>query len=51
MKFLATIIVFVAITAIASALISFIRFAFIHIKAYLIRRRLSKSKEQENKDD
>ena len=51
MKVLATIIVFIAICAIAFVFVSLIRFVFVHIKAYLIRRKLSKLDDSETKKD
>lgn len=51
MKFLAYVLVGVFIAVVFYAVISFIRFAFVHIKAYVIRRKLAKLAETENKDD
>lgn len=51
MKFLAYIFVCVFLAVVFYAVISFIRFAFVHIKAYVIRRKLSKFTETEKKKD
>lgn len=51
MKFLAYIFVFVLIAVVFYSVISLIRVAYVHIKAYLIRRKLSKLAETEKKDD
>lgn len=51
MKFLAYFLVCVFIAVVFYSLISFIRFAFVHIKAYVIRRKLSKLTETEKKKD
>lgn len=51
MKFLACLFVCVFLAFIFYAVISFIRFAFVHIKAYVIRGKLSRLKETEKKKD
>lgn len=51
MKFLACLFVCVFIAVFFYAVISFFRFAFVHIKAYLLRRKLSKLTEAEKKKD
>lgn len=51
MKFLAYVLVCVFFAVVFYAVISFIRFAFVHIKAYVIRRKLSKLTETEKKKD
>lgn len=51
MKFLVYILVCVFLAVVFYAVISFIRFAFVHIKAFFIRRKLSKLAETEKKDD
>ena len=51
MKFLACIFVCVFLSVVFYAVISFIRFAFVHIKAYVIRRKLAKLAAMEKKDD
>lgn len=51
MKFLAYIFVCVFIAVVFYAVLSLIRVAYVHIKAYLIRRKLSKLAETEKKDD
>ena len=51
MNFLAYILVCVFFAFVFYALISFIRFAYLRIKAYVIRRKLTKLAETENKDD
>lgn len=51
MKFLAYVLIFVFIAVVFYAVISFIRFAFVHIKAYVLRRKLSKRIESEKKKD
>lgn len=51
MKFLACLIVCVFLSVVFYAVISFIRFAFVHIKAFVIRRKLSKFTETEKKKD
>lgn len=51
MKFLAYIFVFVLIAVFLFSVLSLIRFAYVHIKAYFIRRKLSKCADLEKKDD
>lgn len=51
MKFLAYIFVCVFIAVVFYVVLSLIRVAYVHIKAYLIRRKLSKLAETEKKDD
>ena len=51
MKFLGYVLGCVFIAFVFYAVISFIRFAFVHIKAYLIRRKLVNLAETEKKDD
>lgn len=51
MKFFAYILVCIFIAVVFYAVISFIRFAFVRIKAYIIRRKLSKLAATEKKDD
>lgn len=51
MKFLAYLFVFVFLAVVFYAVLSLFRLAFVHIKAYVIRRKLSKLAEPEKKDD
>lgn len=51
MNFLVYIFFIVLITVVLCAVLSLIRFAYVHIKAYLIRRKLSKLATMEKKDD
>lgn len=52
MKFFAYVLVCAFIAVVFYAVISFIRFAFVHIKAYVIRRKLSKlTKAEKKKND
>lgn len=51
MKFLACLFVCVFLAVVFYAVISFIRFAFVHIKAYFIRRKLLKLAQSETKKD
>lgn len=51
MKILAYIFVCVFIAVVFYAVLSLIRVAYVHIKAYFIRRKLSKLAETEKKDD
>lgn len=51
MKFLAYIFVCVFIAVVFYAVLSLVRVAYVRIKAYLIRRKLSKFAETEKKDD
>lgn len=50
MKFLAYLFVYALIAAVLFAVISLVRLAYVHIKAYVIRRKLSKLAETEKKD-
>lgn len=51
MKFLAFVFVAVLLAVVFFALISLFRVAYVHIKAFMIRRRLSRLVEPENKKD
>lgn len=51
MKFLAYLFVFFVVAFGFYLAISLVRFAYVHIKAYIIRRKLSKLAETEKKDD
>lgn len=51
MKFLAYVLICVFIAVVFYAVISFIRFAFVRIKAYILRRKLAKLSSMEKKDD
>ena len=51
MKTLAYIFVYALIVAVVCAVISLIRLAYVHIKAFLMRRKLSKLAETETKKD
>lgn len=51
MKFLAYVFICVFIAVIFYGLISFIHFAFVRIKAYMLRRKLAKLSATEKKDD
>lgn len=51
MKILAYFLVCVMLAVVFYAVISLIHIAFVHIKAYMIRRKLSKLAETEKKDD
>lgn len=51
MKFLAIIFVCLSIFFAVISCIYLIRVAFVHIKAFIIRRKLSKLAETEKKDD
>jgi len=51
MKFLAYIFVCVLIAVVFYAVLSLFRLAFVHIKAYFIRRKLAKLAESETKKD
>lgn len=51
MKFLAYLFVYALIAVVIFAVISLVRLAYVHIKAYVIRRKLSKLAETEKKDD
>lgn len=50
-KILTYILVYAFIAFVLIGLISLIRFACVHIKAYFIRRKLAKLSESEKKDD
>lgn len=51
MKFLAYVLIFVFIAVVLYAVISFIRFAFVRVKAYIIRRKLANLANTVKKDD
>ena len=51
MKVIAYLFVYALIAAVLFAVISLIRFAYVHIKAYIIRRRLAKLADSETKKD
>ena len=51
MKFLAYIFVCVFLAVVFYAVLSLFRLAFVHIKAYMIRRKLAKLSATEKKDD
>ena len=51
MKFLAYVLICVFIAVVFYVVISFIRFAFVRIKAYMIHRKLAKLAATEKKDD
>lgn len=51
MNFLAYIFVLALFLFVFFSLISFLRFAYVHVKAYFIRRKLSKLSETELKKD
>lgn len=51
MKILAYIFVYALIVAVVFAVISLVRLAYVHIKAYVIRRKLAKLAESETKKD
>lgn len=51
MKILVYFLVCIFLAVVFYTLISFIHFAYVRIKAYLIRRKLSKHVELEKKDD
>ena len=51
MKFLAYVLVCVFLAVVFYAVLSLIRLAFVHIKAYFIRRKLAKLAATEKKDD
>lgn len=51
MKFLAYLFVYALIAVVIFAVISLIRIAYIHLKAYVIRRKLAKLAESETKKD
>ena len=51
MKFLAYVFVCVFLAVVFYAVLSLFRLAFVHIKAYVIRRKLAKLSAMEKKDD
>lgn len=51
MKFLAYVLICVFIAVVFYVVLSLIRLAFVHLKAYFIRRKLSKLAESESKKD
>lgn len=51
MKFLVSFLVCILLAVVFYAVISLIHLAFVHIKAFIIRRKLSKLAETEKKDD
>ena len=51
MKFLVYLFLVVLIAVVLFAVLSLIRLAYVHIKAYVIRRKLAKLAESEKKDD
>lgn len=51
MKTLAYIFVYSIIAAVLFAVISLVRVAYVHVKAYVIRRKLAKLAESETKKD
>lgn len=51
MKFLAYFLVCVFLSVVFYAVLSLIRLAFVHIKAFFIRRKLAKLSATEKKDD
>lgn len=51
MKFMSYILVCVFLAFVFYAVISLIRVAYVRVKAYVIRRKLSKLSETEKKDD
>ena len=51
MKFLAYLFVYALIAVVLFAVISLIRVAYVHIKAFVIRRKLAKLADTEKKDD
>lgn len=51
MKFLANIFVCVFLAVVFYAVLSLIHVAFVHIKAYIVRRKLSTLAESETKKD
>lgn len=51
MKFFSYVLVLSVFAVILYLVISLVRFAYIRIKAYVIRRRLVKRSESEQKDD
>ena len=51
MKLFSYAMIYALIAFVLYGLISFFRFAYVRIKAYMIRRKLSKLSETEKKDD
>lgn len=51
MKVLAYLFVYALIAAVLFAVISLVRLVYVHIKAYIIRRRLAKLADSETKTD
>lgn len=51
MKFLAYLFVYALIAVVLFAVISLIRVAYVHIKAFFVRRKLAKLPDSEKKDD
>lgn len=51
MKFLAYLFVLFVVAFVFYAALSLVRFAFVRIKAYMIRRKLAKVADTEKKDD
>ena len=51
MKFLGYIFLIALIMVVFFSVISFLRFAYVHIKAFILRRKLAKLAEPEKKDD
>lgn len=51
MKFLAYLFVYILIAVVFFAFISLIRFVIVHLKAFVIRRKLAKLSESEKEDD
>lgn len=51
MKILAYFLLCILLAVVFYAVISLIHLAFVHIKAFIIRRKLSNLAETENKDD
>lgn len=51
MKFFAYILICVFVAVVFYAVLSLIRLAFVHIKAYFIRRKLSQLADSESKKD
>lgn len=51
MKFLAYVLICVFIAVVFYAVLSLFRLAFVHIKAYFIRRKLAESESENKKDD
>ena len=51
MKFLAYFFVLVVLSVVSYVVFELIHVAFVHIKAFIIRRKISKLSETEKKDD